>query len=137
MYVNKRKFADGEVPKLEFHIGASGTNKSRTVFAKYPDAYCLPIGNGGNSIWFDGYDGEEVIIINEYSGELPFNMIKQLCDWYPFSVQTKGGTVGIMAKTIVFTSTTGPEEWYPQDFKGEWKRRVAEFGTTYKYELEK
>lgn len=44
----------------EWHYGDTGTGKSRHVRTKYPDAYIK-----GNNIWWDGYDGQEVVIIEE------------------------------------------------------------------------
>jgi len=134
LYVQKRVYNDGERPELEFHIGASRTGKSRAVFAKYPEAYVANFDNGGNSNWFDGYDGEEIIIFDEYCGQLPLTSIKRMCDWYPYAMQTKGGTVGILAKKFIFTSCVPPDQWYwDRDHNDEWKNRVAEFGKIYKY----
>lgn len=134
LYVQKRKYDDGERPVLEFHIGPSRSGKSRKVFADNSGAYVANFDNGGSSNWFDGYDGEDTIIFDEYNGQLPLTCIKRMCDWYPYAMQTKGGTVGILAKKFIFTSCVPPEEWYMgKDINNEWKNRVAEFGVMYKY----
>lgn len=134
-YSKKRKYVGDERPVLEFHIGPTGSGKSRAVFEKYPDAYNWSIDNGGGSTWISNYKGEEVIILDEYRGELRFKALKELCGWNPYSFQSKFGDVQILAKKFVFTSTTHPNDWYP-DPEGEWARRVAEFGVEYKYEGE-
>lgn len=50
------------LPRLdnEWHYGETGTGKSRHVREKYPEAYIK-----GNNIWWDGYDGQDVVIIEE------------------------------------------------------------------------
>lgn len=45
----------------EYHWGATGLGKSRLVREKYPDAYIK-----GNNIWWDGYDGQPDVIIEEF-----------------------------------------------------------------------
>jgi len=132
LYSKKRKYEGDERPVLEFHIGPTGSGKSKTVFEKYPDAYAWSIDNGGGSTWISNYNGEDVIILDEFRGELRFKALKELCGWNPYSFQSKYGDVQILAKKFVFTSTTHPNEWYV-DREGEWARRVAEFGVEYKY----
>lgn len=45
----------------EYHWGEPGTGKSRGVRTKYPDAFIK-----SNDIWWDGYQGEETVIIEEF-----------------------------------------------------------------------
>lgn len=44
----------------EWHWGASGTGKSRGVRERYPGAFIK-----SNDKWWDGYDNEDVVIIEE------------------------------------------------------------------------
>lgn len=128
----KRKYLDGERPVVEVYVGPTGLGKTRAALAKYPEAYLWDMDNGGNTLWIDDYDGEEVIIIDEMRGEIPFKMVKRLCDWHPLRIQAKGTSKQILARTIVFTSTQDPLSWY-EDLEGEWKRRLNDFGYMYSY----
>lgn len=44
----------------EWHWGYTGTGKTRGVRARFPDAFIK-----GNNVWWDGYNNEEVVIIDE------------------------------------------------------------------------
>jgi hypothetical protein len=44
----------------EWHYGKTGTGKSKHVRNKYPDAFIK-----SNDVWWDGYAGEETVIIEE------------------------------------------------------------------------
>lgn len=44
----------------EWHYGKTGTGKSRHVRTKWPEAFIK-----SNDVWWDGYDGEETVIIEE------------------------------------------------------------------------
>ena len=39
-----------------------------------------PPSQSGGACWFDNYDGEEAIVIEEFSNALDVNFIKQLLD---------------------------------------------------------
>jgi hypothetical protein len=128
----ERQFAEGEKPHMVLYVGPSGCGKSRTARRDWPDAETISFGNGGSSLWFDGYTGKETVILDDYYGEIPFSLIKRMCDYYPLKVQVKGGTVPFRAKTIVFTSTKSWDQWYLNATSGqsepEWDRRCKDFG---------
>lgn len=44
----------------EWHHGPTGTGKTRGVRARFPDAYLK-----SNTKWWDGYNGESVVILDE------------------------------------------------------------------------
>lgn len=122
------------MPKIVLLIGKSGSGKSRWVQRKYPRRYRMTFGNGGNSAWFDGYNGEDVIELSEFRGQLQLAFMLDLLDRYELKVQTKGGTTQCVSTTIVITSNEEPSEWYPQMEGRDEKlkpllRRIEEFGS--------
>lgn len=97
---------------IEVVWGGTGTGKSRYCMETYPGAYWKSKNSGQQQFW-DGYEGQEVIIIDEYYGWLSWDYLLRLTDRYPFNMDIKHGTVPLSAKKIVFTSNKHPKEWYP------------------------
>lgn len=62
--------------------------------------------------WWDGYKGEKVVIIDEYSGQWNIDYMLLALDRYPLKVEVKNGTVNLAASMIIITSNTPPAEWY-------------------------
>lgn len=98
--------------------GPPGTGKTRRAAHEAgPDAYWLPAPNqSGGAVWWDGYEGQTVVIIDEFYGWIPLNFMNRLCDRYPMRVQTKGGNVPFLATRIYITSNVHPNEWWPRTF---------------------
>lgn len=123
-------------PRLFFYIGRSGCGKTRAASAHSAEAYWKPPGR-----WWDGYDAHEVVICDEFYGSsMPFSDLLRLCDRNPLSVETKGGSVQFLAKTIIFTSNQHPQHWYNAEktHQGPWannplKRRIDEFGELHEW----
>lgn len=67
----------------------------------------------GNSVYFDGYDEHDTIILDEFYGWLPWDLLLRLADKYPLTLQTKGGSVNCAIKNLIITSNKGLLEWYP------------------------
>ena len=89
--------------------GGTGTGKSRWVYEHFPDAYWKP----PETCWFDGYDGEQVIVLDDYRKNwFTFSYMLRLLDKYPMQVQTKGGSQPLLATTFVITSPEPPEQVY-------------------------
>ncbi len=91
--------------------GDTETGKTRTAWELYPDLYDLPI-QQGRSMWFNGYEGEKVVLFDEFEGEMPLTSLLRILDRYALKVPTKGGYVQLVADIIIVTSNSHPREWY-------------------------
>jgi hypothetical protein len=88
--------------------GPPGCGKSRQAYELGGnDAYWKP-----NGKWFDGYDGQKRVVIDDFYGWLPYNQLLNLCDRYPLNVETKGGTASFVADWMCFTTNSDPISWY-------------------------
>ena len=87
--------------------GATGTGKSRWCADQFPNAYWKP-----NGVWWDGYNGESTVIIDDFYGWMSYSFMLRLLDRYPLLVECKGGTHQYVAQTIIITSNKMPNEWY-------------------------
>ena len=92
--------------------GPPGTGKTKWCLDNGGEsAYWLKKPNGG-SVFFDGYEGQDIVIIDEFYGWLPFDLLCRMCDRYPLLVDTKGGMCNFYPKKIYITSNQHPSEWY-------------------------
>jgi len=91
-------------------IGPTGTGKSKWAMDTYEGAYWKQ-----RSKWWDGYFKHETVVIDEFYGWLPFDLLLRLLDRYPMLVESKGGQLQFIAKTIIITSNKSPDEWYSGD----------------------
>lgn len=76
------------------------------------------------SLWFDGYAGEEVLIIDEFYGWIMRDVLQRVVDRYPLVVQTKNGSCQFVAKRVIITCNVPPRMWYPNVGLGGMKRRL-------------
>lgn len=102
--------------------GPTGTGKSKYCIDNYPEAYWKQRSN-----WWDGYQDHKIVIIDEFYGWLPFDLLLRLCDRYPMHVETKGGNVNFTADTIIITSNQVPDRWYKNVYFQSFIRRVSEW----------
>lgn len=87
-----------------------------------PNAYWKPYGE-----WWDGYDGHEDVIIDDFYGWLKWSFLLNLLDRYPLMLPNKGGYCECKIKRIIITSNKSPEEWYPsKEDKTPLLRRIDE-----------
>ncbi len=112
-------------PTVTILYGGSGTGKSAYCnlqeMLSGKDAFWLSApadGRGKNSrVWWDGYAGEETVVIDEFYGWLPYNFILRMLDRNALQVEVKGGSVPLRATHFIFTSNTPPEDWYHLETK--------------------
>ncbi len=94
--------------EVELHWGASGAGKTRQAYDAHPELYRW---RGGK--WFDGYNGQETLLLDDFEGNIPWTRLLNLLDRYPMTVETKGGHVAARWTRVIITSNLEPAEWYP------------------------
>lgn len=98
--------------KKDVHIywGKTGSGKTRKAFEENKSIYIKD-----ESQWWDGYDGEECVLIDDFNGGIPIQTLLKICDGYPYQGQIKGGYVNITCKKVIITSNTHIGTWYPKE----------------------
>lgn len=114
---------------LIIYWGPPGTGKSRRAYETWPGAFWLNKGRDGN-VWWDGYEGQETVVIDEFYGWLSIDFMSRLIDRYPLAVEVKGGTVQFIARRVVITSNVHPDGWWKGPYHG-MRRRIDEAEVTY------
>lgn len=102
-------------------IGDAGTGKSRWAYETYPDLYSKPEG-----YWWDGYDGEKTILLDDYYGDIPYSQFLKVSDRYPLRVPIKGGFVNAQWTTVIITSNRDPANWYVEGMTPALERRLKD-----------
>lgn len=92
--------------------GDAGTGKTKSVYEKetYNNVYKLNAST--QSIWFDGYDGEDVLLIDDFNGWIPFKFMLNILDGYPLNLPIKGGQAFAKWTKVYITSNSHWLEWY-------------------------
>lgn len=103
-----------EKPYNTYIWGPAGAGKTRYVINKH-GADKVYIKDGTH--WWDGYKGEEVILVDDFNGLWPFRDLLRFLDWYAYQGQVKGGYVQIAPKYIYFTSDRSLKEVATQYMK--------------------
>jgi len=88
--------------------GETGSGKTYAVTTQHPDRYMKPLNK-----WWDGYQGEDVVHIDEISPEHTKYLADKLKLWadaYPFPAETKGGACQLRPKRIIVTSNYSIDE---------------------------
>lgn len=92
----------------------TGTGKSRSVQANFPDAH-WHLGDQ----WMDGYNGQKTIVyddVDETNSKPLLRQLKRVCDIYPVRIGVKGSTVTLQHRTTIVTSNYTPYElWSTKD----------------------
>lgn len=96
-------------PEVIVYWGNSGSGKSRRAREELSDPWIWTPQRGA---WFDGYEGHNEVIFEEFRGQLQFGMLLSLLDRYDCPVQYKGGTIEFCATKIIITSPLPPLKWY-------------------------
>jgi len=117
------------MPVIITIFGPSGCGKTRWAYEVFPDLYKHGDGDG---TWFDGLDGNPVVLFDEMrGGRFKLNYLLQLLDRYPMDVAVKGGFTPFVPKVVIMTSNFHPSTWYKSSDEAPWaesplRRRIID-----------
>lgn len=128
-------------PDVIWYYGKPGcgkTHRAREILYEQADDPCNVYIQTKKNQWWEGYDGEEYVLIDDLRGDFAtFSDLIKLIDRYPYRVETKGSSRQFLAKVIIITSPFPPDRVYHtsecidqlldridfiKEFKGENKR---------------
>lgn len=93
-----------EKPDVTWIWGETGSGKTKFA-VELCDSFYMKDG----TVWWDGYEQQKCIIIDDFDGKWPFRDLLRLLDRYPYQGQTKGGYVKINSPNIVITCEFPPK----------------------------
>lgn len=101
---------DGEF-KVILCWGPPDTGKTRSFWDTFPipTGFSVPV---GKNLWFNGYQGQKAVLIDDFAGGIGLTQILQILDRYPIQVETKGSHTWFAPEFICVTSNVHPCNWY-------------------------
>lgn len=91
-------------------IGPTGTGKSHRAWS---EAGLEAYPKGPTTKFWDGYNGQSHVVIDEFRGGIDISHVLRWFDKYPVLVEIKGSSTPLVAEKIWITSNIEPEQWYP------------------------
>lgn len=109
--------------KVECHllIGPTRLGKTRWVYDNWGKERFWQLPAIVQRLWFDGYDGETHVLIDDFAGNCPIEVLLQLLDGYKIRLPRKGGFVCWSPTHIAVTTNVHPNEWY------NWKGKRSQY----------
>lgn len=98
------------VQQVHFLYGPTGTGKSHLAHELVGECYYE---KQPSTKWFDGYNGQSNVLIEEFRGEIGISHLLRWLDKYACSVEIKGGQVSLATTTWVITSNLSLRDCYP------------------------
>lgn len=66
-----------------------------------------------DQVWFNGYNGEDIILLDEYAGQLPIPIFNKICDPYAYMAPCKMAPyVAAEWHHVIILTNLCPTEWY-------------------------
>lgn len=96
--------------QCHWYYGKAGSGKSTRAVAEAEASGLEVYVKEGSHWWWDGYQGEGAVIIDELGPAITCDLLKRWCDWVPCRVKIHGGMIPLHAVKVWVTSNYTLEE---------------------------
>lgn len=115
--------------RTEFHTcvviyGLPGTGKTYWATEYFTDIYWT-IRPNNQSFYFEAYNGEDCILIDDFYGYYPRDFMLRLCQPYECRLAYRGGERQCLARNVVITTNKHPSRWWKTPDISNFTRRVT------------
>lgn len=107
-------------PEVHWRWGKAGVGKTRFVEEKHPSIY-----QKDNTLWWDGYNQQEAIIIDDFDNSIPYRTLLRILDRYAYQGQIKGGYVQLNSPYIYITCEFPPDSYWTANELTQITRRLT------------
>ncbi len=117
--------------QVEIVCGPTGTNKTRNAVEENQNAFKI---EGANLKWFDGYEMESTLIIDEYNNDIPITKLLNILDGYQLRLEIKGSFTYANWTKVIITTNLRPEEIHSkakEEHVNALNRRVTNWNNLY------
>jgi len=98
------------------YTGDAGCGKTQAAMIEAEawggGTYWLTVERTGGKLWWDGYEGQANIIIDEFNCGISLTDFKRIIDSSPLTIPIKGGMVQFLGKRIWICSNNPLDVWY-------------------------
>lgn len=120
-------------PEIIIMYGQTGSGKTRMAHQICKNKSMFKVNLYSRDFCMDGYDGQEILLFDEFRSQIPFAVLLLIVDRYSCNQNIKFGRVTVTASQFIFTSNISPLDWYrDRTDKAALYRRFDEWGTTYR-----
>lgn len=92
--------------------GGAGTGKTRAVIDTFGQENVYSLTKSKNEVWFDGYNNEKILIIDDFYGWIEWPMLLKILDRYQLRLNIKGSYTWANWEQVFITSNAPYHEWY-------------------------
>lgn len=111
---------------VEILWGAPGIGKTRRIYGLNCE-HALSVFSVAvdDPFPFNGYSGEDIILFDDFDGQISQHKFLGWLDGYPIRVNVKGSHIWAKWTRVVFTSNFNPESWWKGGISDALKRRIT------------
>lgn len=116
--------------KVMYLWGLAGVGKTRIPTTLFKNDVYIKDG----TMWWDNYDHEKCVLIDDFDGKWPFRDLLRLLDRNAYQGQFKGGYVKINSDYIFITCEFPPEHFWENNELAQVTRRITKIVNVLDYE---
>lgn len=116
--------------KVTLITGKTGSGKTSSVLDEHGDKNVYIVEFDSSTLWWDGYTGQDVILLDDYNNNIPIGRLLRILDTYKLRLQIKGSFTYARWTKVYITTNLRRNELHSnakRELRAAMFRRIHEF----------